>query len=203
MGEGMATYSSILAWRIPWTEETVGLQPIGSHRVGHGWSDLVHTPVCQTSQPFIFLVYFTLPVLCLVALCDLMHCSPPGSSVPGIFQARINTGVDLPVPSPRDWTHLLCVSCLGRRVLYHWATWEAIAKIRWDAKRKKMFPLLLFLPWAGLIYSVLSANTVVVKTLLYSLWYSLYLVSSQKFWISYSALKAFMSFKKSWKCSLI
>ena len=28
--EGMVTYSSILAWRIPWTEETGGLQPIGS-----------------------------------------------------------------------------------------------------------------------------------------------------------------------------
>ena len=32
--EGMATYSSILAWRIPWTEETVGLQSIRFHRVG-------------------------------------------------------------------------------------------------------------------------------------------------------------------------
>ena len=33
--EGMATHSSILAWRIPWTEEPGGLQPIGSKRVGH------------------------------------------------------------------------------------------------------------------------------------------------------------------------
>ena len=33
--EGMATHSSILAWRIPWTEEPGGLQPIGSQRVGH------------------------------------------------------------------------------------------------------------------------------------------------------------------------
>ena len=33
--EGMATHSSILAWRIPWTEETGGLQSIGSQRVGH------------------------------------------------------------------------------------------------------------------------------------------------------------------------
>ena len=31
--EGMATPSSILAWRIPWTEELGGLQSIGSHRV--------------------------------------------------------------------------------------------------------------------------------------------------------------------------
>ena len=32
--EGMATHSSILAWRIPWTEEPGRLQSMGSHRVG-------------------------------------------------------------------------------------------------------------------------------------------------------------------------
>ena len=31
----MATHSSILAWRIPWTEESGGLQSMGSQRVGH------------------------------------------------------------------------------------------------------------------------------------------------------------------------
>ena len=31
----MATHCSILAWRIPWTEEPGGLQSIGSQRVGH------------------------------------------------------------------------------------------------------------------------------------------------------------------------
>ena len=41
----MATHSSILAWRIPWTEEPGGLQSIGSHRVGHDWSDLACTHV--------------------------------------------------------------------------------------------------------------------------------------------------------------
>ena len=33
--KGMATDSSILAWRIPWTEETGRLQSMGSQRVGH------------------------------------------------------------------------------------------------------------------------------------------------------------------------
>ena len=33
--KGMSTYSSILAWRIPWTEGPGGLQSIGSQRVGH------------------------------------------------------------------------------------------------------------------------------------------------------------------------
>ena len=33
--KGMATYSSILAWEIPWAEEPGGLQSRGSQRVGH------------------------------------------------------------------------------------------------------------------------------------------------------------------------
>ena len=41
--EGLAVRYSILAWRIPRTEEPEGLQPMGSQRVGHDWSDLAHT----------------------------------------------------------------------------------------------------------------------------------------------------------------
>ena len=36
----MATHSSVLAWRIPGTGEPGGLPSMGSHRVGHEWSDL-------------------------------------------------------------------------------------------------------------------------------------------------------------------
>ena len=36
----MATHSSVLAWRIPGTGEPGGLPSMGSHRVGHNWSDL-------------------------------------------------------------------------------------------------------------------------------------------------------------------
>ena len=41
--EDMATHSSILAWRIPWTEEPGGLQSIESQRVGCNWSNLALT----------------------------------------------------------------------------------------------------------------------------------------------------------------
>ena len=45
--EEMATHSSILAWRILWTEEPGRLQSMGSQRVGHNWSDsaCVHAPI--------------------------------------------------------------------------------------------------------------------------------------------------------------
>ena len=38
----MATHSSILPWRIPWTEEPGGLQSTGSQRVGHNWVTLLY-----------------------------------------------------------------------------------------------------------------------------------------------------------------
>ena len=41
--ESMATHFSILAWRIPSTEEPGGLWSIGSHKVKQDWSDLAHT----------------------------------------------------------------------------------------------------------------------------------------------------------------
>ena len=40
--EGMATHSSILTWRSPWTEEPDGLQSTGSQRVGQNWSNWAH-----------------------------------------------------------------------------------------------------------------------------------------------------------------
>ena len=38
--KAMATHSSVLAWRIPGMGEPGGLPSVGSHRVGHDWSDL-------------------------------------------------------------------------------------------------------------------------------------------------------------------
>ena len=44
---GKTTHSSILAWRIPWTENPGGLQSMGMHWVRHDWSDWAHTCVCS------------------------------------------------------------------------------------------------------------------------------------------------------------
>ena len=56
-------------------------------------------------------------------LCDPVDCSPPGSSVHGILQARILEWVAMPSSGgsspPRDRTQVSYVSCIGRQVLYH------------------------------------------------------------------------------------
>ena len=48
----MATHSNVLAWRIPGTEEPGGLPSMGSHRVGHNWSDLAAAAAAWSSCAF-------------------------------------------------------------------------------------------------------------------------------------------------------
>ena len=58
-----------------------------------------------------------------------MDCSPPDSPVRGIFRARIVEFIAVSYFRgsflPRDWTPESYASCIGRRILYHCATWEA------------------------------------------------------------------------------
>ena len=64
-----------------------------------------------------------------LTLWDPIDCSPPGSSVQGILHARLLEWVSKSSSRRSSWsrnrTHLSCVSCIGRQILYHWATWEA------------------------------------------------------------------------------
>ena len=66
--------------------------------------------------------------LCLT-LCDPMDCSLPGSLVHRISQARMLEWVVISSSRgsswPRDWTCVSCISCIGKQILYYWATWEA------------------------------------------------------------------------------
>ena len=48
--EGIATHTSNLAWRIPWTEKPGGLQSLGSKRAGHDWSNLACMHIQQISD---------------------------------------------------------------------------------------------------------------------------------------------------------
>ena len=61
-------------------------------------------------------------------LCDPVDCSLIGSSVSGILQAGILEWVAISSSRgsscPRDQTHISCVSCIGRQILYHCATCE-------------------------------------------------------------------------------
>ena len=82
----------------------------------------------------VYIYIYTCIYICSVTqscqtLCDPMKCSLPGFSIYEIYQARILEWVAMPssrgYSRPRDWKCISCVSCIGRRILYHRATWEA------------------------------------------------------------------------------
>ena len=77
-----------------------------------------------------------------------MDCIPPGSSVHGISQARILEWVAISFPRtsswPRDRTQ---VSCIVRKILYHWATREAQGKYRGTNIYLTVFPF-----WGKVIF---------------------------------------------------
>ena len=82
--------SSVLAWRIPGTGEPGGLLSMGSHRIGHDWSDLAaEAAACMHDKSL---------QSCLT-LCNPNDCSLPGSSVLGILQERVLRWVAVPFPS--------------------------------------------------------------------------------------------------------
>ena len=75
----MATHSSVLAWRIPGTGEPGGLPSMGSHRVGHDWSDLAAAAFLMlailTGVICIFVVLICISLVTLSILsCVLVIC---------------------------------------------------------------------------------------------------------------------------------
>ena len=83
-----------------------------------------------------------------LTFCDSMDCGLQVSSVHGIFQARILEWVAISYPressQPKDWTLISCVSCIGREILYHCTTWEALTSILTEIK---YHVVLTGLPW--------------------------------------------------------
>ena len=91
--------------------------------------------------------------MCLFAqscltLWDSLDCSLPGSSIHGIFQARILKWVAIfyskGLSQPRDQTCISCVSCIEGRFFTHWAIRKALLSIYsiiYSGKLKKCFIL--------------------------------------------------------------
>ena len=71
----MATHSSVLAWRIPGMAEPGGLQSMGSHRVGHDWSDLPAAAAAgyDTDIPILETLSWLEPVYVLLEITSLLN----------------------------------------------------------------------------------------------------------------------------------
>ena len=66
----------------------------------------------------------------VVSDCKRMDCSLPGATVHGIFQARILEWIAVSSSrvssQPKDQIHISYISYIGRQILYHLATWQAL-----------------------------------------------------------------------------
>ena len=106
--KGMATNSSILAWRIPWTEGPGGPQSIGSQRAGLSWSDLAHKKAgslltLMDVKLFCSVQFSSVQSLSRVRLCNTMNRSTPGLPVhhqlPEFTQTHVHQVGDVIQPS--------------------------------------------------------------------------------------------------------
>ena len=143
----MAIHSSIRVWKIPWTKEPGGLQSMRSQRVDATEKVCICTQWCsqpgspcrtmsqwEKAMPKILEIFSKhwcahVPTKWYLIFCDPVDYSPPCSSVHGIFQTRVLKWVVIShsrgSSRPRDRNCISCVSCIGRQILYHCATWEA------------------------------------------------------------------------------
>ena len=114
--KGMATHSSTLAWKIPWTEEPCKLQSMGSQRVGHDWatkhSTVQYTPVKWSE------VKWSEGSMQGLLNCRkiLYHLSHQGS--PRILE-WVAYSFSRGSSYPRNWTG---VSCISRGLFTSWTT---------------------------------------------------------------------------------
>ena len=92
--KGMATHSSILAWRIPWSEELGRLQSVGSQRVGHGWEANTFTWLCFFTSKLSWGCLNNFPFEWVSPL-DMMSC---GCHITGLWM--ILTGNEIVVYIP-------------------------------------------------------------------------------------------------------
>ena len=157
----MATHSSTLAWRIPWTWEPGRLQSMGSHRVGHDWSDLAAAAAAATVQ--VGSLFSTpSPAFITCSLFDDGH-SDPCEVIP-------HCSFDLNLYNNEQFEHLfICLSAicmsplrnvclglfptfwLGCLFFWNWVVWTACRF--WKLILCQLFHLLLFSPILRAVFS--------------------------------------------------
>ena len=152
MEKEMATHSSVLAWSIPGTAEPGGLLSMGSHRVGHDWSNLaaaaytytyLHLPIphipihssasmdlsnCGSCSPLCACVLSRFShVWLFMTLCSVAHQDPLSK---GFSRQEYCSGLPCPppgdLPDPEIELLSLYLFCTSRRFFTTSTTWEAL-----------------------------------------------------------------------------
>ena len=124
------TQGSVCVCPSQWKQSLMWNMPATTSRTNHQnhppWLNTYYTAENNQSFLCVRLCAHTCVQFMYLTLCDPIDCSPPGSSIHGIFQAKILAWVVISYfrgsSQPRDRTHVSCVSCIGKTD----ATWEAL-----------------------------------------------------------------------------
>ena len=125
--KGMATHSSILAWRIAWTVEPGRLQSMGLQRFGHNWVTNTHTDTHTSTREYSFRHH--LAVL-------------SNARLPGEEKYRVPAPIVNPYPDCNLWWILTCFWKIIRNLNFN----ELCCK--WELQRTK--PFLITRNWIAL-----------------------------------------------------
>ena len=87
--QGMATHSSVLAWRIPWTEEPGGLPSTGSQRVRHDWRDLARLHSSFYTYPSVIFVFESFLSFLVIEVCLFFLWGTTHSLSPYLFASQV------------------------------------------------------------------------------------------------------------------
>ena len=100
-----------------------------------------------------------------LTLCNPMDSSLPGSSIHGIFLARVLEWVAISFSRlsswPRDWTWVSSIPCIGRQILYHCTSWEALC---FDEKAFCLFPFVYVTLFQDFLISQLLGSIMCLLT---------------------------------------
>ena len=119
----MATHSSVVAWRILGTEEPGGLPSMGSHRVGHGWSDLAADfwfPFLRKERTTATVFFSISEAVCIMWRKEHWSEHQESCSIPGVEYDHLQTtwaSGTFPAVSHSESDSHLCSSERGRP---HW-----------------------------------------------------------------------------------
>ena len=122
-----AAHSSILAWRIPWSDFHFTLKKIRfkSEFISYCLIHIHYTisiTLVSSSEKRVCVSVCVCQLSCVQLFCNPMYCSLSDSSVHGVFQAGLlkwDVSFSRGCSWPRDRTHISYISCTGRQLLHH------------------------------------------------------------------------------------
>jgi len=151
----MATHSSVLAWRIPGMGEPGGLPSLGSHRVGHAWSDLAAAAAAADS-PYFHIKMVILYLLCIRLYTDLSNQGKSKTRIPTLVLAWLTTFCPIFGPFIYFYFCLIIVFFVEKEILinHNVVGWDRVVERALHQKQRDLASNVFLLASGQVIFSL-------------------------------------------------